>query len=196
LFDGAAECTEFDWDGFDPGTVGDGGAVCDGGVESLVSRQQEVVVLVGWPGSGKSTIATKVLVPAGYVWINQDTLKTASKCLEAARTAVASGKSVVIDNTNPSSIGRSQFVSLARMRKLPCRCFHFTASRELAEHLNMYRERLSRGQRAHVPAIGYNLFNKHYQEPTLSEGFSEIKKINFVASFDNDEARRLFYQRA
>lgn len=52
---------------------------------------------------GKSTFARKYFVPAGYVHVNQDTLKTKDKCLKVAREAVESGKSVVIDNTNPSA---------------------------------------------------------------------------------------------
>ena len=79
-----------------------GGAVCDGGVDSLTSSTPELVVMVGWPGSGKSTIAQRFMVPKGYVWVNQDTMKTPAKCLKAVEEALANGKSVVVDNTNPS----------------------------------------------------------------------------------------------
>jgi len=35
-----------------------------------------MIILVGMPGSGKSTFANRVLLPLGYQWINRDTLKT------------------------------------------------------------------------------------------------------------------------
>ena len=47
--------------------------------------------------------------PQGYVWVNRDTLKTAAKCLKVAREALADGKSVVIDNTNPSGVARQEY---------------------------------------------------------------------------------------
>ena len=43
---------------------------------------QEVIILVGSPGSGKSSLAKAVFVSQGYVYVNQDTLKSREKCLE------------------------------------------------------------------------------------------------------------------
>ena len=40
------------------------------------------VLLVGSPGSGKSSLAKAVFQCKGYEWVNQDTLKTLEKCLE------------------------------------------------------------------------------------------------------------------
>ena len=62
----------------------------------MTSEEQEMVIFVGFPASGKSTFAKKYLVPKGYVHVNRDTMKTQDKCLQAARAAVQSGKSVVV----------------------------------------------------------------------------------------------------
>lgn len=62
-----------------------------------LSDKQEMIVLVGPPASGKSTI---VNIFKDYERINQDTLKTKSKCITTCKSAISSGKSVIIDNTN------------------------------------------------------------------------------------------------
>lgn len=59
-------------------------------------HSQEMVVFCGPPGAGKSTFFTRVLAPAGFERINQDTLKTRDKCLQAAKECLGAGKSVAI----------------------------------------------------------------------------------------------------
>lgn len=53
--------------------------------------------------SGKSTFARRHFLPHGYAHVNQDTLKTKEKCVKATIEALTNGKSVVVDNTNPSA---------------------------------------------------------------------------------------------
>lgn len=117
------------------------------------------------PNQGKTTFAKKHLVPAGYEWVNRDTLKTQAKCKAAVRDALAAGRSVVVDNTSPSIKARAEYIALAEKAGVKVRCFRFTASRSLAEHLNMYRERETKGAHRHVPAIAYNIYNKNLEEP-------------------------------
>jgi predicted kinase len=64
--------------------------------------------------SGKSSWAKKHLVSSGYVWVNQDTLKTKEKCVAAAKSALESGKSPVIDNTNSDRATRALYIKLAK----------------------------------------------------------------------------------
>lgn len=75
-------------------------------------KSQEMVILMGPPASGKSTMAKSVL--KNYTWINRDTLKTASKCAKEAKKAVSEGKSVVIDNTSPSKKVRAPYIAIAK----------------------------------------------------------------------------------
>lgn len=37
-----------------------------------------------------------------------------------------------------------------------------------------------------------NAYKSKYSEPNLSEGFTEIVKVNIVPSFDSDELRNLY----
>jgi len=180
----------WNWDAFDT-TVAFPTEVFSGG-SPLASEKQEIILLVGFPGSGKSTFAKTHLLPKGYAHINRDTLKTAGACMNAAKSSLKDGKSVVVDNTNPSREARADYVNIAKDFGIPIRCYHMETSIELAKHLNMVRELLTDGDSKHVPKIGYNMFKKNFKEPSLDEGFSEIKKINFVPSFKNEAHERFF----
>eukprot|EP00004_Rigifila_ramosa_P016671 TRINITY_DN3977_c0_g1_i2.p1 TRINITY_DN3977_c0_g1~~TRINITY_DN3977_c0_g1_i2.p1 ORF type:complete len:359 (+),score=83.75 TRINITY_DN3977_c0_g1_i2:99-1079(+) len=110
----------------------------------LVSGSVEVIVLVGFPASGKSTFSKRHLVPHGYVHVNQDTAGTKEKCVKMCREALEQKKPVVIDNTNASRDLRNLYITLAKDFGVPARCFHFQTSQDLAEHLNIFRVRTLR----------------------------------------------------
>lgn len=187
----------FEWDSADIASIPREGPICNGGVESLTSATQEMVILCGFPASGKSTFSKTYLVPKGYFWVNRDTLKTPARCLKAAEEALAAGKSVVVDNTNPSKGARAEYIAIARSHRVPVRCFWMQVDEKLAQHLNHFRERITKGASPHVPRIGYAMFKKNWQEPEISEGFTEIKKIFFVANnFPDEEAKKSFFQLA
>ena len=54
------------------------------------------MIFVGYPSLGKSSFYRKHFEPAGYVHINQDTLRTRDKCVKAAEEALEEGKSCVV----------------------------------------------------------------------------------------------------
>ncbi|EFC41382.1 predicted protein [Naegleria gruberi] len=161
--------------------------------EDLISSKQEIVVFQGWPASGKTTFAKRFFIPAGYVHVNRDTLNTIPKCVKACKEAIQKGKSVVVDNTNPDADSRKNYIDIAEEFEIPIRCFSFNVERELAEHLNVLRENRSKGGHPHVPGVGYNTYNKKLEEPSEDEGFSEVKTIDFVPVFENDQEKEEFY---
>lgn len=59
---------------------------------------------------------------AKYVVVNNDTLKSMAKCRTVARTALRDGKSVVVDNTNPSKKARARFISLISSLAIQSKC--------------------------------------------------------------------------
>lgn len=77
-------------------------------------NNQEVVILVGYPGSGKSTLTKLFDNKLHYDLIHGDKLKTNSKMKKALKTGIENGKSVVVDATNPSVKKRAIYISLAR----------------------------------------------------------------------------------
>jgi bifunctional polynucleotide phosphatase/kinase len=165
-------------------------------------RSQTLVLLVGFPASGKTTFARRHLISHGFEWINQDNLKTAAKCLKTARDHLAVGRSVVVDMTNPKATTRAAYTELARNCGKPVCVVALVmqTSREIAEHLNIIRERSEDGVtnepvRTRVPAVAFNTFAKSLVLPSLPE--EEIDKIGFVEffpHFDSEAHLKTFRQ--
>ncbi|KAF5391877.1 hypothetical protein D9757_001630 [Collybiopsis confluens] len=155
-------------------------------------KQLEVVLFVGYPGVGKSTVCRQYFTSAGYQRINQDTLGSRDKCMKAVASALTTGT----NNTNRDLQTRKFYIEIARKFDVPIRCFLFTGSRELAWHNNLYRALnlpptvASREEKhALVPEVAFNSFTQNYEEPNVSEGFSEIRKVNFVFEGTEEEKR-------
>jgi len=137
------------------------------------SDDQEMIILVGPPASGKSTFSLKF---PNYIVANQDELKTKAKVLSTVKRALDSGQSVIVDRKNEYISDRAEFIKLATDRDIPVRIVWFDMARNLSEHLATYREIMT-GK--HIPQI---VFNKYYskekglQPPTEEEGAEVIKQ--------------------
>ncbi|CAG8602483.1 2952_t:CDS:10, partial [Paraglomus occultum] len=148
----------------------------------------ELIICVGPPAIGKSTFVKKHLIPMGYVHINQDTLKSRVKCLQASHQALAADKSVVVDNTNPDMNSRKEFIDIAKVYGVPTRCFWFVGGEMLAKHNNSYRSQADDEGKL-IPDVAYRTFKSRFEEPTPSEGFAEIKQINFIFEGTDEERK-------
>ena len=152
--------------------------------------QQEVVIFVGSPASGKTTFYERHFMSLNYAHINQDTLKTQPKCKAALIAAIESGRSAVVDNTNPSAAARKNILEILLSRKIPARCFWFQAEPKLTRHLNIHRSLTRKTYR--LPEVAFAAYESRFQEPQLSEGFSEVVKIPFKPRFDTKEDEAIF----
>jgi len=149
------------------------------------SSTPEIIVNVGYPGSGKTRIAEKYLIPKGYVHINQDLIGSRDKCLAECTKAIKNKKSCVIDNTNPAKSTRALYIKLAKENGFRIRCFWHQADFDLAMHNNLFRQIVERGRE--IPVVAFNTFRSSFEEPCETEGFDEIKRINFLPSFEDEE---------
>lgn len=117
--------------------------------------------MTGFPGSGKSTIATGLFgADERYTVLHGDHYKTPKKLAAATAAALAAGKSPVIDATNPSREKRAVYIALAREAGVPARCVHVATSREDA-----YERNRARPAEKVVPRIAYAVYNKHFVAP-------------------------------
>ncbi|CAD6191329.1 unnamed protein product [Caenorhabditis auriculariae] len=155
------------------------------------SEEKEVIVMVGFPGSGKSTFAKKLSEDHGYVIVNRDKLGTWQKCVAAAKYALNEGKSVVIDNTNPDRESRKRYTEIAKELDVECRCFKMSCNLAQAQHNLRYRILTSKSAQD-VGIMVLRMHGSKFQEPELAEGFNEIATVNFIPKFDDESRRELF----
>ncbi|KIP03680.1 hypothetical protein PHLGIDRAFT_26012 [Phlebiopsis gigantea 11061_1 CR5-6] len=156
----------------------------------------ELVLFVGPPAIGKSRFYRAHFAGVGYVHVNQDTLGSRDKCVRAAREALEEGRSVVVDNTNRDSATRGFYITIAQKLGVPVRCFHFVGSSELAWHNNLYRAynlppgSSSAPKRDLLPYSAITSFRAAFKEPTVAEGFSEVRRVNWVFEGTDEERAR------
>lgn len=149
--------------------------------------EQEVIINVGFPGSGKSYFTKINILPHNYVLINQDTLKTKAKCMKAFRAALDNKKSVVVDNTNLGPDSRKLYLDIAKEYKVKCRCLYFTTSKEVCKHNSYYRNYITNGENKPIPSVVYKMMVKKFTEPVKEEGFYKIDKVDFKIDLNDEE---------
>ncbi len=124
-----------------------------------VSPTPEVVVMIGCPGSGKTTVARGVFETAGYWRVDGDACKTVAAMLRAAgRRPGGAGQSVVFDSTGVTRVRRAGFVAWARSQDLPVRFVWVRTPLEVAMERNRLREKP-------VPPVALYTFRARFEEP-------------------------------
>ncbi|CDJ27877.1 polynucleotide kinase-3'-phosphatase, putative [Eimeria mitis] len=100
---------------------------------------QELVILIGAPGSGKSTLVER-LFPHHAV-VRQDDLKVKAKCVEVCERLLREGRSVVIDRQNTTKEDRQIFIELAKQHGKNCkvRGIALLWPKEVCLHLGLFR---------------------------------------------------------
>ena len=131
----------------------------------LTSPYKEVVIMIGYPGSGKSTIAKEYLESKGYVRIDGDIFKTPQKMIQEAEKYIAN-QSVIFDATNGTKEKRNYFIEFAKKHNLPVKCIWKTTDINSAMEQN--RERQKKGG-PKIPDVVFYVYRKNFQEPTPDE---------------------------
>jgi bifunctional polynucleotide phosphatase/kinase len=132
--------------------------------KNLASTTKEVVIMVGYPGSGKSTIA-KELEKHNYIRIDGDALKTGPKMIKEAEKYVDQ-KSIIFDATNGTKERRQLYIDFAKKHNLGVRCLWKTTS--IGDAMEQNRERQKQGG-PKIPDIVFYTYRKKFEEPTEDE---------------------------
>jgi bifunctional polynucleotide phosphatase/kinase len=132
------------------------------------SQHQEVIIMVGMPGSGKTTVANDVFGKAGYFVVHGDEHKTSAKMIKTALPELLKGRSVVFDATNSSKKKRTEYIQVAQKNNVVnVRCVYMNTSLEEALVRNAKRAKP-------VPRIAYSVYHKNFEMPSEDEGCSVL----------------------
>ncbi|KAG7154645.1 Polynucleotide kinase 3 phosphatase and FHA domain-containing protein [Homarus americanus] len=134
---------KFNMPEFDPRACDDSLPLFDPPSTRVPKHKLEVIILVGYPGSGKSFLSLTHFAGLGYVQANRDTVGNWQKCVA------------------------------------------------IMEKSLQFRE-FSGTDHSKVSDMIYNMYKSKYAEPSLSEGFDDIVKVNFVPKFRTSDEEKLY----
>jgi aryl-alcohol dehydrogenase-like predicted oxidoreductase/histidinol phosphatase-like enzyme/predicted kinase len=154
----------------------------------------EVVLIMGLPGAGKSTVAEQ-FVARGYTRLNRDTSGGSLSDLlpELDRLVAAGTTRIVLDNTYVSRESRARVIGAAAARGLLVRCIALDTSLEDAQVNAVHRmlarhgrllppEEIRTTSRRDVTSFGPSVqfrYQRELEPPDPSEGFAAIETVAF-----------------
>ncbi|KAH8873708.1 Bifunctional polynucleotide phosphatase/kinase isoform 1 [Schistosoma japonicum] len=139
----------------------------------------ELILMVGYPASGKSHFCNQVLIPLGYEVISRDNIGTWQKCVQAVEQATSKSLPVVVDNTNMDVESRARYIKIAKVWDIPVRCFIMETTIEHAQHNERFRS-LTNLSHKPISQMVFNMMRSKYEKPTIEEGYQEIVTIPFI----------------
>lgn len=135
----------------------------------------ELIILTGLQGSGKTTWYHENLA-ATHVHVSKDLMSNARnrelRQQQQIDEALGAGRSVVVDNTNPSRESRAPLIAIGHRRGARVIAVYF----EVHVPTSLMRNRAREGK-ARVPDIAIFRTKKHLVPPALDEGFDEVRII-------------------
>lgn len=140
----------------------------------------ELVILIGLQGAGKSTFC-RAHFQTTHDWVSKDRFRNnrnpARRQRQLIEDALLAGRSVVVDNTNPTTEDRAELIGLGRMSGAQIVGYYFES--RLADCLARNRQRVGKDC---VPEIALHATRRRLQAPFLAEGFDRLFLVRLIGN--------------
>lgn len=138
----------------------------------------ELVLFIGLQGSGKSSFYWERLADS-HVLVSKDLWPNARRREARQRRliseALAAGRSVVVDNTNPTVEARSHLIAVGKAHGARVVGYAFESRLEDCLARNAQRQ-----GHARVPEVGIYATRKVLRWPSLAEGFDALSFVRLT----------------
>ena len=136
--------------------------------------EPEVALLIGLPGAGKSTFVARHLA-ATHAVVSKDLVgrsapRKEARLLRELAAHLAAGRSVAVDNTQPSVAERAGVIRVAKAHGARVVGYWFAPDVERCRERNAARDEP-------VPLVGVHAAAGRWETPTLDEGFDELTAL-------------------
>ena len=151
----------------------------------------EIIVVVGYPAAGKSTICEKY-EDQGFIRINRDQVGgTLKDLLPLIKKNIEEGNNIILDNTYGTKESRAPVIALAKECGIVPKCIWLATSIEDAQFNACFRmiqrfgkvltpEEIKKKKDPNTfPAAVLFKYKKEFEKPTVEEGFSSVEKVKF-----------------
>lgn len=136
----------------------------------------ELIILIGLQAAGKTTYYHEHFA-ATHVHVSKDLMPNArnreSKQMMQIDEALGAGRSVVVDNTNPTPQSRAALIAAGKRHGARVIAVYFDPHIPTVLMRNRRRE-----GRARVPEVAIFATKKKLAAPTIDEGFDEVRVIS------------------
>ncbi|KAL6142302.1 hypothetical protein ACLB2K_060585 [Fragaria x ananassa] len=150
-------------------------------VDQETQAKPIIVILMGAPGSGKSTFCEQVMGSSIRPWVRicQDSIKngkagTKAQCIESARSALREGKSVFIDRCNLEKEQRDEFVKLGGGGKVDVHAVMLDLPAKVCISRSVKRTGHEGNLQGGKAAAVVNRMLQKKEFPKLNEGYGRI----------------------
>lgn len=142
----------------------------------------ELVIFIGLQASGKSTFFRKYLATT-HVLVSKDLMRNnknrARRQAQLVEAALQAGRSIVVDNTNPTLKDRASLIDLGNLYGAQIVGYYFESNVKDCLDRNQQRK-----DKARVPDVGIYATIKKLVCPTYSEGFHQLFYVRMVDDSD------------
>jgi predicted kinase len=142
----------------------------------------ECVILIGLPAAGKTSFYRERFA-ATHDLVSKDLLgrtrRPSRRQEQLLAESLSNGRSVVVDNTNPSAAVRAPLIALARAHGAEVTGYYFSTEAGDALRRNRARQAPDR-----VPDVAIFAIRKQLEPPSPAEGFDRLFTVRL-----NEETR-------